>query len=47
MEKLPYALTDGINVFDVKEMTSIEAMTANVIEDEKESGLTWEELGTE
>jgi hypothetical protein len=47
MEKLLYALTDGKNVFDVKEMTSIEVMTANILEDNKESGLTWEELGSE
>lgn len=47
MEKLVFALTDGQNVFDVKDMTSIEAMFANALEDDKESGLTWEELGAE
>ena len=45
MEKQLYALTDGTNVFDVKDFTSIEAMYANVAEEEKGSGLHWQELG--
>jgi len=46
MEKLLYALTDGKTVFDVKDFNSIEVMTANAIEEDKESGLFWHELGT-
>ena len=47
MEQELYALTDGKIVYDVRLFTPIEAMIANAVYDDGESGLHWEKLGEE